>query len=192
MWLYCLSFHSRRVHYWSYTQLCPIAVLVACSPVQAALLDWFVLGFHWLHNTVNIFIVTCIRPDVWNLIGELGSRKGYWGVSRKTEVASRFEKVADCFNKGPVVPFFKLWRLGKVWNFKTLNCNLELNWGQKIKDDFIPTEIFLFTFSILASIYPWENVTHFNNEYSELFIPTPFGTVCDSISIKVTLFNTPM
>ena len=92
---------------------CPFAVLVACRSVQAALLDWFVLGFHWLHKTVINFIVTCVRPDVWSLIGELGSTKGYSGVSIKIEVASSFEKVADCINKGPLVPFF-LWRLGKV------------------------------------------------------------------------------
>ena len=73
----------------------------------------FVLGFHWLHKTVINFIVTCVRPDVWSLIGELGGRKGYSGVSIKIEVASSFEKVADCINKGPLVPFF-LWRLGKV------------------------------------------------------------------------------
>ena len=37
---------------------------------RAALLNWFLTGFHWV-TTMNNFII-CIWPDIWNLIGELG------------------------------------------------------------------------------------------------------------------------
>ena len=38
--------------------------------LRAALLNWFLTGFHWV-TTINNFII-CIWPDIWNLIGDLG------------------------------------------------------------------------------------------------------------------------
>ena len=37
--------------------------------LRAALLNWFLTGFHWV-TTINNFII-CVWPDIWNLIGEL-------------------------------------------------------------------------------------------------------------------------
>ena len=65
------------------------------------------------------------------------------GVSIKIEVASGLDRVTDCINKGPLVPFSggrgvgwggqSAFRPRKFWNFKALKMRFSAFWGLNLR-----------------------------------------------------------
>ena len=88
----------------------------------------------WLFDEETAYHYCCCFRISWIILNELQNA----GVSIKIEVASGMDRVTDCINKGPLVPFSRGEGLSafhprKFWNFKALKKRFLAFWGLNLR-----------------------------------------------------------